>query len=196
MLSQILRFEKPLQAVFFDFDGVLVDSVPIKTAAYSEIFSDHGEEAQKEIASYHQKHGGVDRFRKIEYVFRSKGIPWDPNLIDLMAARFGEIVKEKVIRAPEINGATEAFLSIRRAGIFCAVVSGTPETELQDIVRERGWSRYFDEVHGSPAIKINILEKIIHNHNFNPGRCLFVGDSATDFEAASKNNIYYFHVRS
>ena len=72
MLQQrvhLLEFSiQNLQAVFFDFDGVLVDSIGLKTKAYIEIFQPYGKQAVDEIKYYHKKYGGIDRYRKITHV--------------------------------------------------------------------------------------------------------------------------------
>jgi beta-phosphoglucomutase-like phosphatase (HAD superfamily) len=41
--------KRRLQAVFFDFDGVILDSVDVKARAFSEMFRDYGPEVEKAV---------------------------------------------------------------------------------------------------------------------------------------------------
>jgi hypothetical protein len=63
------------QHVFFDFDGVLVDSTATKTNAYREIFKPYGPEIVEKIVAHHQRHGGIslgrkDQVRPLQYYRR------------------------------------------------------------------------------------------------------------------------------
>ena len=41
------------QAVFFDFDGVILDSVNVKTHAFSQMFRKYGPEIEESVVRYH-----------------------------------------------------------------------------------------------------------------------------------------------
>jgi beta-phosphoglucomutase-like phosphatase (HAD superfamily) len=58
-----------MKAIIFDFDGVLVESVDIKTDAFRELFKDYPQYVD-EFAAYHEYNGGVSRFEKIKYFYR------------------------------------------------------------------------------------------------------------------------------
>ena len=53
--------------LIFDFDGVIADSVDIKTEAFGELYSEFGEKIVKEVKLYHENNGGVSRYEKINY---------------------------------------------------------------------------------------------------------------------------------
>ena len=49
-------------AIIFDFDGVLVESVDVKTRAFCDMYSKYGEEIVEKVKEYHLSHGGISRF--------------------------------------------------------------------------------------------------------------------------------------
>ena len=57
-----------IRSIFFDFDGVIIDSVGVKTNAFMEIFKDHPRH-REEILAYHQLNGGLSRYIKIRYIY-------------------------------------------------------------------------------------------------------------------------------
>ncbi len=62
-----MKQKQKLQALFFDFDGVIVDSNSTKTAAFRALFKDYKEQVIAEIVAYHRRHGGISRVEKIRY---------------------------------------------------------------------------------------------------------------------------------
>jgi phosphoglycolate phosphatase-like HAD superfamily hydrolase len=60
----------PLQCLVFDCDGVILDSVPVKTRAFARLAEPFGPEARDRFVMYHTVHGGVSRYKKFEWFFR------------------------------------------------------------------------------------------------------------------------------
>ena len=180
-----------VEAIFFDFDGVLVDSVSIKLAAYQEIFKPYGNAAVEEITKYHLANGGIDRYRKIEYILKKFSIPISN--LDPLADQFSELVKQKVIQCPAIPEmiglAMDYYLKIP---LF--IVSGTPEEELKEIVEKRSWAHYFKEIKGSPASKPEITSYLLKKYNLNNLMCIFIGDANTDFQTARECKLWFLGV--
>ena len=58
------------EAFFFDFDGVLADSVEVKTRAFARLFESYGPEVVARVVAHHRYHGGMTRIEKIKQ-FRS-----------------------------------------------------------------------------------------------------------------------------
>ena len=53
-----------IRGIAFDFDGVLVESVDVKTKAYARLFEEYGEGVVSRVVDYHLTNGGVSRFVK------------------------------------------------------------------------------------------------------------------------------------
>ncbi len=179
------------RAIFFDFDGVLADSVDVKTQAFVALYRDHGPEVMERVRAYHLANAGVSRFRKFAY-FQKELVngPDDQDAVADLSRRFGIEVKSRVIAAPEIAGARECLRMLsERALLF--VVSATPEEELSEIVEARGMGAFFVAVRGSPRSKDEIVAELISKHRLDPGHCIFVGDAMADFTAAARNGVRF-----
>ncbi len=188
----ILQFStKCLQAVFFDFDGVLVDSVPLKTAAYAEIFEPYGDGAVREIIAYHKKYGGIDRYRKIHHISNVIGLNLNEKIVQQMVEKFSYIVKEQIIAMPLVSGARKLLVNLQSCGIKQFIVSGTPQEELQDITRSKDITSYFQEICGSPLTKKEIVRAILARYQLDAKKCVFVGDALGDFEAALSVGMFF-----
>ena len=58
---------KDVQAIVFDFDGVLPESVKAKGDAFYALYQAEGSNIQQQVLDYHLANGGVSRFDKIRY---------------------------------------------------------------------------------------------------------------------------------
>ncbi|HXH04016.1 MAG TPA: HAD-IA family hydrolase [Candidatus Competibacteraceae bacterium] len=191
--SRVAPIRKP-DAVFFDFDGVIVDSVDIKTSAFESFYAEYGDEIVGKVREFHLAHGGVSRFAKFEY-YESNilGKPADEGRIRELSQRFGELVEARVIAAPAIPGAIEC-LSGLHGSVPIFIVSGTWEPELRRILEARGLASLFAGVYGSPRSKMDILATIIQERGFDPAACVMVGDAMTDYEAASSLGLNFVGI--
>jgi len=184
-----------LQAIFFDFDGVIVDSNSIKTDAFVTLFRDYDDKIVKEIVAYHRQHGGISRVEKIQYAHKHLiQKPLTEEELALYAARYSELVVEKVINIQWIPGAKE-FLDSNQGGLPIFVISGTPEDELKHIIEHRKMSCYFEEVLGSPIRKPVHIRNLLSEYSLVPERCVFVGDALTDFNAARETGLQFIGIQ-
>lgn len=176
---------KNWQAVFWDFDGVVLDSVHVKTKTFARMFSAYGPDIERAVVDYHLANGGVSRFEKFKYYYQHllKRSISDQELATL-GEEFSSLALEEVLSAPFIPGALETLQELSRKGIPSYVVSGTPEEEVRHIVIARELSSFFVEVHGSPRKKAEILADIVGRKGYVPEQCLFLGDAMTDYDAA------------
>lgn len=190
MLSALSAFNRDLEAVIFDFDGVIVESLDIKSEAFRDLFAGRPERLG-DILALHRQHAGVDRFTKLEMIYRDI---LHENLSDTnkqaLADRFAALVEERVTVCPLVPGAAE-LLAALEGRVAMAVISATPHAELQRIVDRRGLTRYFDAVHGSPPDKISALRALLAAKHWDVTRVLMVGDAVADYDAARDNKISF-----
>jgi len=173
------------KAVFFDFDGVILDSVGVKTKAFAKMFRHYGPEVEKAVVDYHLANGGVSRFEKFEYYYKNLlQKPITQDILEALGREFNQLAMEGVLAAPFIDGATETLKQLKKDGIPAFVVSGTPDEEIKVIVEKRNLAPYFLEMHGSPRKKQEIVRDIAGRHGYQLEKCLFIGDATTDYEAA------------
>ena len=185
-----------IKAIVFDFDGVLLDSVDIKTRAFAKLFESYGEKVVKRVVEYHLKNGGVSRYDKFRHYYKEYlGQELDDKWLEDMCNKFSDIVFEEVLKTNFIDGAKE-FIERYFMKYQFYIVSGTPEDELKIIVRLKGLEKYFKGIYGSPARKGEILKKLIKLDFLKPAEVVFVGDSITDFNAAVAANVNFVGVDS
>ena len=180
-----------IKVILFDFDGVLVESVNIKTAAFRELFKDEEENDLAGILDYHKKHGGISRRNKIIYFYKNilKRKLTEERLKEL-EDRFSQHVKDKVIRASFVDGALE-FLKKNYNRYDFYIISGTPQKELEEIVSKKNLSPYFLSVYGSPPAKSEIIHSLLSAKKYSRDEVIFVGDSPDDLEGAVKCGIKF-----
>ncbi len=175
-----------IRAIGFDFDGVLVESVDIKTRAYAHLFREEGPEVVQRVIDYHLAHGGVSRFEKFHTIHRNiLKRELNDERFRFLCNHFSKIVIDAVVAAPWVVGARE-FLEHNRGRYQMFVVSGTPESELQAIVERRGMTRFFNAVRGSPKDKVTLLAEVENDLNLIREETVYVGDAETDWNAAQK----------
>ena len=95
------------QAFVFDFDGVLANSVEVKTRAFEQLYLSHGPEIAAAVVRHHRENGGMPRRLKFKhYEATFLGTPADNDRLDQLSNQFSALVVDKVVAAPEIPGAT------------------------------------------------------------------------------------------
>ncbi len=183
-------------ALMFDFDGVICDSVDVKTQAFKALYEHHGPDIWQAVVRYHHDHGGISRYEKIRHYERLvHGTEPDQKTVNKLAGKFSDLVVQKVVESDYIEGALEA-LQQTSTYLSLYVVSGTPEDELRHIVQARGLSGFFDGIYGSPRLKHDIISSVLDEHGFSPSRCLMIGDAMTDYSAAQETFLDFLGVLS
>lgn len=171
--------------ILFDFDGVLVESVQVKAEAFRRLYEEYGEEVANKVVEHHLQNGGVSRFEKIKYWHKEYlGIDLTPQQVNELADKYSDLVLQGVLDAKEVSGASD-FLKAYAKYFHCWIVTGTPTSEIRDILTQKKWNKYFLEAYGSPEKKSFWTQKIIKDNALDQQETVFVGDAMADYEAAS-----------
>jgi phosphoglycolate phosphatase len=189
-----LPLPSPPAAILFDFDGVIVDSARLKTQAYAKIYA--GEDPAKVAAAmrHQQLNGGITRRATLAHFERSFfGRAGDPDSVERLAVRYGQIVYDAVVACPFIAGA-QTLLNRALGRVDMYLISGTPHEELLEIVRARNLGRYFKSMHGAPTGKPEAFKRILDKGRYKPEQTLAVGDSMTECEAAAGLGIPFLGI--
>lgn len=177
-----------IKSIVFDFDGVVVESVAIKTNAFAKLFNQEGEEVVRQVVDYHLRNTGVSRFDKFRYIYKeilNRKLTEDD--FHNLCRRFSDLVVNEVVNAGYVEGAKE-FLD-RYSGIYkCFIASATPTDELVEIISRRKMSDYFKGIYGAPRKKNEILKEIMNKTGLLPDEIVFIGDAISDYMAAKDNN--------
>jgi HAD superfamily hydrolase (TIGR01549 family) len=172
-----------LRAVVFDFDGIILESIDVKTRAFVALFERWPEHADA-IRRLHLDNAGMSRYEKFKRIHRDiLELPLDYSESERLGQEFVRLIRAEMLSCEFVAGAPE-LLERLAAAYPLYVASATPETEIREIVRERGLSRFFAEVYGSPASKAEILRRILTENDCAPDEVVFVGDALSDYHAA------------
>ena len=110
-----------MKAIIFDFDGVILDSVNVKTLAFRQLYAKYGKKVQKSVEKYHLENGGISRFEKFKYFHKQfLNIDLNDTQINALAKKFSKLVFRKVCESPFIPGALEflKYASEKNVEIF------------------------------------------------------------------------------
>jgi phosphoglycolate phosphatase-like HAD superfamily hydrolase len=182
------------EAIIFDFDGVILDSADIKLRAYMAVYANEDPTKLKKLLEHARLHGGVTRRTKFQYYERELfGRSRDADAIDALCKRYSEIVFDAVLKCPFVEGA-EQLLKRASGKVRMHVVSGTPHDELRQIIEARGLTHFFQTIHGAPAIKRDAFDQIAKDEGCERSRLLAIGDSMTEYDAASALGIAFLGI--
>lgn len=181
---------KKIEAIFLDFDGVILESVDVKGWAFGKLFKNDPEYVD-EIVRFHYAHGGMSRFEKFHYIYKNilkEPLPNDK--FNELCRNFSKLVFERVAKCDFVPGALE-FLKKYHKMFHLFIISGTPHEEINKIVDIKGLNIYFEGVFGSPTTKSYWTRKIIEEKKLDVNRLIFIGDAMSDYKAAEENNIRF-----
>ena len=185
-----------LKGLIFDFDGVIAESVQIKTEAFASLYDQYGTNVVNKVIEHHEENGGMSRFEKIKFYHNSflhKMINNDE--INELANQFSKLVVKRVINSPYVPGVIEYIeKSYNHYDLF--ISTGTPTIEIKQILQGRNINHYFTDVFGSPEEKTDHLNQILFNYHLKPNEMIFYGDSKTDYIAAKNTKIPFVLIKN
>ena len=186
-----------IKIAIFDFDGVICDSVSVKTDAFLELYKDLDQKKLEIVKTYHLDNGGISRYEKIKYFekfFFNRTISEEK--LKSMANYFSNLVVQKVVESRFLPGVINFIKSCKKKDILTFICTGTPHTEILDITKKQGISKLFDGIYGSPSSKQVIIKKIIKKYKILNSECVFFGDAMTDYKAANDTGILFYGLKN
>ncbi len=188
-------FLESKELLVFDFDGVLADSVEIKTDAFAEIYKPFGENIVAKVVDYHRRNGGMSRFDKFKHYHSSY---LDLQLSDYqllkLSEQFSALVVNAVIASNEVPGANNFLQYQCLNNKKCIIISATPQKEICQIIDKRGMTKYFNGIYGSPSSKYDNLILALSNSEVSYKDVVFFGDAKSDLQAADTLQIDFVGV--
>lgn len=179
------------KAIIFDFDGIISESLGVKTEAFAELYRPYGKEIEEKVRQHHEANGGISRFEKFRiYQKEYLGVEVTEDKVADLAKRFSELVLDKVVAAPYVTG-VDSFIKERYQEFDFFISTGTPTEEVEIVLQRKGIRHCFKEVHGSPEKKPEHVKGILTRYGYNNDEVVFIGDAPTDVDAARVNNIEF-----
>ena len=175
-----------VKGIIFDFDGVILNSVHVKTDAFAKMYEQYGETIVKRVLIHHLDNGGMSRYEKIKY-YHENFLKEILSVFELeeLAKQFSGLVIDRVVNSPYIPGALQ-FIKKYSKKLPLFISTGTPVIEINEILERKNLARYFTGVYGSPEKKESHIKRIMASHNLKPSSLVFYGDSKIDLEASAK----------
>lgn len=178
------------QLIFWDFDGVIKDSVEVKTEAFVQLFQPYGVEVAEQVRVHHEANGGMSRFDKLPLYLRWAGVDPTEDRVREYCEQFGQLALQGVIDAPWVPGAEEYLRTNPHHQIF-VIVSATPQEELEQILRALDLRTCFVAVFGASTSKKDAISSTLQSYNISPQHCLMIGDARADWDAAQANHVAF-----
>lgn len=180
-----------IKNIFFDFDGVILDSVDCKTQAFEAMYVKYGQEIANQVKKYHLENGGISRFEKFRYWHKKHlGIEITNEQLNALSEEFSNRVVDQVVKSDEIKGSMD-FIKKNYQKYRFWIITGTPTTEMNRIADKIEITPYFIGIHGSPEKKKQWVDHLLKTHQLHPYETLFLGDATTDFEAAQWGKLHF-----
>lgn len=177
------------KAIIFDFDGVIAESVEVKSNAFAELYRPYGADLVEKVINHHHANGGMSRYEKFRFYHKEfLDIVLTDKEVDKLSLEFSRLVVEKVISAPYVPGTFE-FISQNYNQFEMFLSTGTPLDEMNTILKRRNLNGYFKNIYGAPEKKNMHISQILTNYHFRPDEMLFIGDADTDMEAAAEHKV-------
>ena len=182
-----------IRNILFDFDGVILDSMPIRDHGFKEIFKDFDDDLVNKLLEYHNQNGGLSRYVKIKYFYNKllKQEISEDKIINY-ADNFSKIMKIKLVDKRYLIADTLKFIKESYKKYNLHIVSGSDEKELQYLCKELGIDSFFQSVNGSPTHKNILVENVLATNRYIESETILIGDSVNDYDAATENNLVFY----
>jgi beta-phosphoglucomutase-like phosphatase (HAD superfamily) len=185
-----------LQAVVFDFDGVIADSEPLHLRAYQDVLRADGIPLDKE--DYYARYLGYDDAGLFQALARDRGMSIDARKIDAWIVAKSRIIEEMLSRDSVLFPGAAACVKMFAERVPLAIASGALEPEIAIVLEHAGLREYFgaiasasDGVRGKPEPDLYLLamaklRRLKEPASFDAGACIAIEDSHWGLEAAKK----------
>jgi beta-phosphoglucomutase len=180
-----------LQAIIFDFDGVIADSEPLHLRAYQQVLGQEGIELTRE--DYYARYLGFDDGGLFRALAKDRGIVITDDKVDGWIDAKSQIVEELLNSDAVLFPGAAACIQTLARGFPLAIASGALEPEIELVLANTGLADHFrtiasasDGVRGKPAPDLYLLAlaKLRHFGQVEASRCVAIEDSHWGLEAA------------
>ena len=175
-------------AIFLDFDGVIKDSVEVKSDAFEHLFMSFGPEIASKVRQHHETNVGISRYEKLPLYLVWAGLVPNEEMISEYSDQFSSLVMQRVIESDWVPGIIN-FLrnSPERTRLF--VVTATPQAEIEEMLKQLAIANYFTSVIGAPTPKAEAMRLLMERFSISAEQAILVGDSKSDYLAAKANKV-------
>lgn len=184
---------QPYELFFFDFDGTLKYSDDIKGKTFYKIFGKEiNNNIKKKIFLHHKNNLGIPRSEKIPYYMKLAGVKITKKNQDYYLKKYKNLIFKEVCNSKWVPGSKLFLKKIQEKKII--LLTASPHVEIIKILKHIKIKNFFDKIYGYPNIKGDVIKKFLLKNKINPNKCIYFGNSQSDFNAAFKNKINYINI--
>ena len=182
-----------LQAIVFDFDGVIADSEPLHLKAFQRALAEEG--LTLDAGDYFTRYLGYDDVGVFEAVARDRQLGWTARHITDLVSRKGLKLQTLIEDGEILFPGAPAFIRAAAAEVPIAIASGALRHEIVQILEAAALDQLFraivasgdtPESKPSPGPYLLAFEQLQQRaaDTLDPRRCVAIEDSVWGLESA------------
>jgi HAD superfamily hydrolase (TIGR01509 family) len=136
-----------LQAIVFDFDGVIADSERLHLRAYQDVLGSEGIELGER--DYYDRYLGYDDLGVFRELGKDRGLALDQGRVAELIARKGRRYEELAAAGEMLYPGAADFIRAAAARVPIAIASGALTHEIEEILERTGLLAFFPVIVGA-----------------------------------------------
>jgi len=132
---------RPLQAIVFDFDGVIANSEPLHLLAFQQALAEDGVELS--ATDYYSRYLGYDDVGMFEALGRDRGLPMEGGRVTELVSRKGDRMQDLLRSGSVVFPGALEFIREAAAAVPIAIASGALRHEIDEIIDAAGIANLF-----------------------------------------------------
>jgi beta-phosphoglucomutase len=133
-----------LQAIVFDFDGVIANSEPLHFTAFKQALDEDGIELT--AADYYAHYLGYDDVGVFQAIGRDRGLPMSAARVDELVARKGDRLQALLATGSVLFPGAVEFIRQAADAVPIAIASGALRHEIDEILDAAGIAPLFKAI--------------------------------------------------
>ena len=138
---------RALQAIVFDFDGVIADSEYLHLRAYQQVLAPEGISISTE--EYFERYLGYDDVGVFTALLKDKGVPLDDGRMKALVERKGERYESLAAAGDMLFPGAADFIRRAAAAVPIAIASGALTHEIEEVLERAGLLPLFPVIVGA-----------------------------------------------
>ena len=135
---------RPLQAIVFDFDGVIANSEPLHLLAFKQALAEDGVELS--ASEYYERYLGYDDVGMFEALGRDRSLPMAAGRVAELVARKGDHMQALLRSGSVLFPGALDFIREAAAAVPIAISSGALRHEIDEIIGAAGVRDLFSTI--------------------------------------------------
>ncbi len=176
--------KQPLDLIFWDWNGTLLDDLEVCVDCLNQLLQDFGYPQQYNVDTYRE----IFCFPISDYYIRA-GFDFQKHPFSVLAEHYMQLYLPRATSCTLVPGAKKALDTFCALEIPQVVLSASPVENLSLQVKQQGVGDYFQQLLGLSDIyaasKVDLGVDFMRCSRIDPTRALMLGDSVHDAEVAA-----------